>query len=300
SKAESRKSMPCSSSTPDVHKETKHSTPSAKNSHSKVAKAEQHKSAHKPTNKANETKPDFSSLAAAMSQFDPANANNLTALASMMEQEKLLQEMINFSQFNPTANPFMFNGPFGQKNAKNKSPSPDRAHSLSPALSVSSNLSSAQQQQSHALDMANNPDLGFLMSNLMNFGAGANMSNMAHGLMPPPPFGLAGTDFSKLPAELLSALSAQSGALDPSMFSALAQLNSFSSNATNEEKSKSKSTKPGGSSGAKLPVKTPQQKSQSNNNGKKRENDEHGLDLSIKKNGKSESDTKRVRQSTDE
>ena len=307
SKSDSRKSMPCTSNS-DSSKEHKASTPSNKNSHeskykdSKMAKMDA-KSAQKSLNKS-ESKPasgvtDFSSLAAAMSQFDPTNSNNLTALASMMEQEKLLQEMINLSQFNPAAaNPFMFNAAFGQKNSKNKSPSPDRAHSLSPALSASSNLSAAQQQQQHALDMANNPDLGFLMSNLMNFGAGSSIPGMPTGFMPPPPFGLPGADFSKLTPELLTALAAQSGGLDPSMFSALAQLNSFSNTVSNDDKNKQKTSKPAsGSLAAKHSTKNSHTKSQMNSNGKKRENDEHGLDLSIKKNGKSESDTKRVRQS---
>lgn len=294
---------------------------------------------------------DFATLAAAMSQMDPTNPANMAALASMMEQEKFLQEMMNFSQFGTAgfaSNPFLFGAgaasPFTppaapaplSKSSRGRSPSPahDRDHSISPALSVASNLSSQHQQAQS--NVPGSLDFNLFMNNLMNYqllgGAGApgaNAFSPAH-LPPPPPLlgGMSG-DLSKLPVDLLTALSAAAatqpgglGALDPSMFSALAQLNTLSNNVSNEEKDTratktsgiSKSTKPGSSSvSSKAPVKTPsssssnsQQKqasktpssssSQNQLNKKPRlgasndlDDSYQGLDLSIKKSSSSKS-----------
>jgi superfamily II DNA/RNA helicase len=203
-------------------------------------------------------------LAAAMQHMDP---NAAALAASMMDQEKMLQEMMNLSQFASAFpnNPFYglsglpgFPAPSmpslsssllgnSSKNNRGRSQSPSqnangRDRSVSPTSSVASNIS---QQQAPL-------DFNMFMNNLMNYQlmGGANGAGSFTAPLPPPPLGLPGLpgDLSKLPVELLTAL-AQSGGvggmggLDPSMFSALAQLNSLSNNVSNEEVASSKESR---------------------------------------------------------
>ena len=203
-------------------------------------------------------------LAAAMQHMDP---NAAALAASMMDQEKMLQEMMNLSQFASAFpnNPFYglsglpgFPAPSmpslpssmlanNSKNNRGRSQSPSqnangRDRSVSPTSSVASNIS---QQQAPL-------DFNMFMNNLMNYQlmGGANGAGSFTAPLPPPPLGLPGLpgDLSKLPVELLTAL-AQSGGvggmggLDPSMFSALAQLNSLSNNVSNEEVASSKESR---------------------------------------------------------
>ena len=69
--------------------------------------------------------------------------------------------------------------------------------------------------------------------NLSGAGGGAGAVNSFTSPLPPPTLGAGIGDLSKLPVELLAALSAaasQPGGLDPSMFAALAQLSGMSGN----------------------------------------------------------------------
>ena len=165
-------------------------------------------------------------------------------LQQQQEQEKFMQDMMSLSQFAAAgfpANPF---GPFGfphlppppaaassssssknhksSKQQRERSQSPVNERSVSPASSVASNRSTQPQ-----------PDFSVFLNNLMGFGAGGGAPTS--GLPPMPP--LLGTDLSKLPVELLAALSAQSGAgaFDPAMFSALAQLHSQALNGETDD-----------------------------------------------------------------
>ena len=186
---------------------------------------------------------------------------NQAAALSMMEQEKFMQEMLFAAASGfPGANPF---NPFGfpavppppvpstssssnskshklHRGGRERSQSPSSNanggldRSISPASSVASNIS--QQPASAA-------DFNVFMNNLMSFGGGGGGGGAAAFTppLPMPPLlpGMAG-DLSKLPVELLAALTAAAGqgGLDPTMFSALAQLNSLSNSVANSEENR--------------------------------------------------------------
>lgn len=221
--------------------------------------------------------PEAAAIAALLAQSGLDPNTNMAALTQMMEQEKMMQEMMNLSQLAAAGgqglppgldpamlqalaqNPFLMGGaqnnfqapqnpPSPQMSERNKSkqkssrhvqrsPSP-RERSVSPASSVASNISQQQNMQQ--------PDIGMLMSSLM----------MGGGM--PPPMGLGNLgipgmpgDLSQLPPELLAALGAAAAGgggnpaggmpnipgMDPNMFSALAQLSNLSNNAQNDQES---------------------------------------------------------------
>jgi len=251
------------------------------------------------------------------SNKEPVNSNASSLEASMLEQEKFMQEMMNLSQL---ASSFP-NNPFGaypfgggsssssggfqtpsiptfnsSKKSNNKqqqqqvrSPSPSangNAHdrSISPASSIASNMSQQQQQSL---------DFNMFMTNLMNYQMLSGSAGAANSFQPPPPLpppllsGLPSmpNDLSKLPVDFLAALASasQNGAsnsglsgLDPNLFSALAQLNSFSNNMHDEDapketiSQKSKNLKPSSSSSSKSAgyqnLSSPHQSKYNNNN----------------------------------
>lgn len=97
----------------------------------------------------------------------------------------------------------------------------------SPALSANSNNSSSVLQP----PVPNMAELNMFMNMMMGMGPGGATglgSNPLSALMPPPP---SASGFGDMPMELLAAALANPSALaglDPSMFSALAQLNNLS------------------------------------------------------------------------
>ena len=246
------------------------------------------KNKKKPSNENNSSRKDRNN------ESNDPNVNAAIA-ASMMEQEKFMQEMMNLSQFASgfPNNPFFFGAPnpsfptppvpsliTGKSNRHVRSPSPSngRERSISPASSIASNIS--QQQQSL--------DFNLFMNNLMNYqmmgGApGAGVGSFQSPLHPPLMPGLPGmsSDLSKLPADFLSTLAAAAsqsggmgmGGLDPSLFSALAQLNSLSNNVNEEEqKESSQKSKHSSSSASKPSSSRPSGYHGSNSNGSSSQN----------------------------
>ena len=211
------------------------------------------------------------SMAAALAamQMDP---NTAALAASMMEQEKFMQEMMNLSQLPFPNNPFYFGAgasfppppPPIPKSTRGRSQSPTtngRDRSISPASSIASNISQQQQQQPPL-------DFNLFMNNLMNYQMMSGGGQFTAPLPPPPLIpGLPPlpNDLTKLPVDILAALTsaaAQGTGLgtDPAVFSALAQLNSLSNNvaaSSDQKPGKSKQPNP-----AKNPsTKTPQSNS---------------------------------------
>jgi hypothetical protein len=219
-------------------------------------------SVEKASNMNNLNIEDLAAVMQQMQQMDPSNPNMAALAASMMEQEKFMQDMMSLAALqqqqsnsgnNNSGNPFGFNplfaGGFTLPNlppppsmhvSSKRARSPSPARSVSPASSVASNISSAQQKQSQP-----GLDFSLFMSNLMGQNPGAfapQLGHMPQGMMPS---GMpSASDLSKLPVELLAALSANPGALsDPAMFSALAHLNSLSADMSANEELSGRSTK---------------------------------------------------------
>lgn len=148
-----------------------------------------------------------------------------------------------------------------QQHVKSKSPpqrppsTVERSNVASPALSANSNNSSSVLQP----PVPNMAELNMFMNMMMGMGPGGASglgSNPLSALMPPPP---SASGFGDMPMELIAAALANPSALaglDPSMFSALAQLNNLSNAAAATSSSdipdmSRQSRKPGGNSNSK-------------------------------------------------